>query len=44
MKLFWKVIMHYHVTGCVIFISNKTEYLKKLESKRNSIKEVMLWS
>ena len=29
MKFFLKVIMHYDVTGCVIFISNKIEYLEK---------------
>ena len=29
MQLFWKVIMHNDVTGCVTFISNKIEYLKK---------------
>ena len=29
MKLFWKVIMRIDVTGCVIFISNKIEYLEK---------------
>ena len=30
MKLFWKIIVHNDVTGCVIFISNKIEYLKKV--------------
>ena len=32
MKLFWKVIMYNDVTGCVIFVSNKIEYLKKQDS------------
>ena len=30
MKLFLKVIMHNDVTGCVILISNKIEYLDKV--------------
>ena len=29
MQLFWKAIMQYDVTGCVIFKSNKIEYLEK---------------
>ena len=29
MQLFGKVIMHNDVTGCVIFKSNKIEYLEK---------------
>ena len=33
MKLFWNVIVHSDVTGCVIFISSKIEYLKKWEKK-----------
>ena len=41
MKLFRKVIMCNDVGGCVIFISNKTEYLEKSDSYKNSIKEVM---
>ena len=34
MKLFWKVIVHNDVTGYVIFISNKIEYLKNKTVKK----------
>ena len=34
--------MHNDVLGCVILISNKIEYLIKLDSYKNSIKEVIL--
>ena len=40
---FVKVIMHTDVTGCAIFISDKTEYLKKyIRQLKNSVKEVIL--
>ena len=34
--------MHYDVSGCVICISNKVEYLDKEKSHNNSTKEVIL--
>ena len=33
--------MHNDVTGCVTFTSNRIEYLKKLDSLKNSIKVIL---
>ena len=34
--------IQYDISGCVICISNKVEYLDKEESYKNSTKEVIL--
>ena len=39
---FWNVIMHCDSISCVIYISNKVEYLEKEESQKNSTTEVIL--
>ena len=36
------LIMHSDVISCVIFMSDRVEYLKKEESYRNSNKDVIL--